>query len=185
GIDCRLNFLLCDVNVQVESELKCDQRTAERARGGHLVQPGHLAELTLEGRRYRGGDYIRTCSGIKSQDLNRRIVDLRQGRYGKLSISHKARQKDCRHQQRCGNRPQDEWSRRAHSPSPGPPGPEVTCTLLPARSLSTPSTTTGSPSDTPLSIEAVSPSMVPTFTCRTSTVWSGFNAYTNVPCGPR
>ena len=51
GIDGRLHLLLGNVEAEVEAELERDDRTAAGARGGHLLQAGHLAELALEGRR--------------------------------------------------------------------------------------------------------------------------------------
>ncbi len=50
GIDRLLHFLLGDVDVETEVELQRNDRTAFRTHGGHLLQPGYLAELALQRR---------------------------------------------------------------------------------------------------------------------------------------
>ena len=80
AIDGRLNFLLGDVNVKVQLELQRDDRATERARRSHLIQPGNLAELTLEGRGDRRGHHFGAGAGIKRLHLNRGVVNLRKRR---------------------------------------------------------------------------------------------------------
>ncbi len=48
GIDGRLHLLLGDVNVLIKIKLQNDQRSAEGAGRGHLLQARHLAELPLQ-----------------------------------------------------------------------------------------------------------------------------------------
>src|SRR6202030_3537595 len=86
AVDGGLHFLLGNINVEIEIELKGDYGTAEGARRGHLVQAGNLAELALE----RGGDRrshdVRAGARIKGLDLNRRIVDLGKRGNRKLAV---------------------------------------------------------------------------------------------------
>src|SRR5439155_24800871 len=98
-----------------------------------------------------------------------------------------ARQQDGGHQARGRDRPQDEGPRRVHAPGLAAPlrSGARTWTALPPRSFSTPSTTTASSGARPVSIAVSVPVVGPTVTGRTSTVWSGFTTYTNVPCEPR
>jgi hypothetical protein len=114
AVDRRLNFFLGDIEAQREIELKHDDRHATGAGGGHLAQPLHLAELTLEGRGYGGGHHIGAGAGIEREHLDGRIVDLRKRRNRQLRVSDDASQQNCSHQQRRSNRPQDEWARRTH-----------------------------------------------------------------------
>ena len=117
-VDGRLNFLLGDVNVEVQLELQRDDRAPEGARGGHLVQPGNLAELALERCGDRRGHYIRAATGIKRLYLNRGVVNLRQGGNRQLAIGHPADQYNAHHEQRSGNRPQNKRPRRTHRREP-------------------------------------------------------------------
>src|SRR6266404_2225184 len=173
GVDGRLHLLLGDVDVEIERELQRDDRAAEGAGGHHLVQAGHLPELALEGRCHRRRHDVRTGAGIEGEHLDGGIIDLRQRGNGQLTVGDGAGQHDGRHQQR-----------RRDGPEASPPG-VLTCTVLPARSLSTPSMTITSPADKPASIAASVADVGPRVTWRTSTVWSGFTVYTNEPCGPR
>src|SRR5262249_13985593 len=197
-VDRRLNLLLGHVDVQLERELKGDQRAPERARRHHLVQPGHLPELPLEGRRHRRRHDRGARARVEREHLDDRIVDLRERGHRQLAIGDDAGEQDRDHQERGRDRAEDEEP-GIHAPGVGAGGcsfagrsgaPAVgssvcTCTALPARSLSTPFTTTSSPAVTPPSTATSVPSVGPGDSGRTSTVWSGFTAYTNVPCGPR
>ena len=108
GVDGGLHLLLGDVDVQREIELQRDDRAPERARRGHLLQPGHLSELPLERRRNRGGGHVRARAGVKRRDLNRRIVDLGQSRYRQLLVGNAARDDHGDHQQRRRDGSEDE-----------------------------------------------------------------------------
>src|SRR6185437_8093024 len=68
-IDGCLYLLLRDVNVLRQIELQRDDGASERTGGGHLTQAGHLSELTLQGRRDRGGHDLGIGSGVKRHDL--------------------------------------------------------------------------------------------------------------------
>src|SRR5262249_37945267 len=114
GVDRSLNFLFGDIDVEIEIELKRDERTTERARGRHLLQTGDLAELTLERRSDGGSHYLRTGSRIKRLNLNRRVVNLRKRRNRKLAIRNPANEKDAHHQKCGGDRPQDKRPRKTH-----------------------------------------------------------------------
>ncbi len=91
-----------------------DHRRAARARRRHLVQSRHLAELALERRRDRRGHHIGAGARIERDDLDRRIIDLRQRRERQHPIRDDAGQQNRDHQQRSRHRPQDELSRRIH-----------------------------------------------------------------------
>jgi hypothetical protein len=77
SIDGLLHFLLSYINAQAEVELQRDDRTAIGARGGHLLQSGHLAELPLQRSGYRRGHHIRAGARVKRDDLDGRVIDLR------------------------------------------------------------------------------------------------------------
>ena len=76
AVDGGLDFLLGDVNVEVEHKLQRDDGATERARGSHLVQPGNLAELALERRGDRRSHHVWTGAGIKGLNLNCWVIDL-------------------------------------------------------------------------------------------------------------
>src|SRR5207245_4688166 len=94
-----------------------------------------------------------------------------------LAVGERASNKQARHQQRGCDGPEDEGSRDVHAPGLRAPVSAFgarTSTLLPSWSLSMPSTTTSSFGARPRAIEALSPSVMPTATGRTSAVWLGF-----------
>src|SRR5262249_21583323 len=139
----------------------------------HLLQTRHLPELPLQ----RGGDrrrhHVGTGTGIEGEDLDGRVVDLGQGGNGQLVVGDRPRQHDRRHEQRGGDRSEDEEPRRVHPPgfgvAPSRSAPR-TCTGLPSRSLSAPSTTTTSPAARPESITTSVRPVGPSVTGRISTV---------------
>src|SRR5207302_1457820 len=102
---------------------------------------------------------------------------LRERGDGQLAVGDRAGEEDRGHHQRGRDRPQDEWPRRVHVrglfAAPSASGAR-TCTVAPARSLSTPSTTTTSLAASPDSTDTSAPVVGPIATGRTSTVWSGF-----------
>ncbi len=75
-----LHLLLGDVQIQFQTELQRDDRTAAGTGGGHLVQSGHLPELALQRRGDGGGHDVRARARIERDDLNGRVIDLREGR---------------------------------------------------------------------------------------------------------
>ena len=89
-IDRRLHFLFGHVNVQIQRELQGDDRAAVRAHGRHLVQSRHLAKLPLQRRGNGRSTYVGTCAGIKGDDLNRRIIHLRQRGNAELPVCDRA-----------------------------------------------------------------------------------------------
>ena len=108
SIDRRLDFLLGDVEAQIEAELQGDHRSAGGARRRHLVQSRHLPELALQRRGDRGCHHFRTGAGIERLHLDGRVIDLRQGRERQEGIGDDAGQHDRRHQQRGRDRAQNE-----------------------------------------------------------------------------
>src|SRR5579863_4953711 len=181
-VDGGLHFLLGDIDVQTERKLQDDDRAAVGAGGGHLRQAGDFAELALEGRGYGGGGDFGACTGVERDDLNRRVIDFRQRRYGKLRERDDAGEHDGRHQQRGGDGPHDERTRRTQWASvpglegcealafaPGRPTPAGgpfafrTATLTPFCSLSNPSTAMTWPACTPCTADSV-PLVTPTVT---------------------
>ena len=72
----------CSATSMLRSSVNCSVMT-ERPVGagrGHLVQPGHLAELALQRRGDGGRHHVRAGAGIERDHLDRRVVDLRQRR---------------------------------------------------------------------------------------------------------
>ncbi len=78
------------------------------ARRGHLVEAGHLAELLLQRRRDGGGDDLRARAGIEGLHLDGGIGDFRQGRQRQLEERDETHHQDRDHQQRGGDRAEDE-----------------------------------------------------------------------------
>ena len=172
-VDRRLHLLLGDVDAQLERELERDHRAPEGARREHLLETRHLAELLLERRRHRRRHDVGPGARVEGEHLDRRIVDLRQRRDRQLVVGDGAGQHDRRHEQRGGDRPQDEEPRRVHAAGfECVPSCSVSraCTSVPLRSLSTPSITTTSPAASPDSIAASVRPAGPTVSVRTSTV---------------
>ena len=128
GVDGRLHLLLGHVERQSERETQRDHRRAARARGRHLVQAGHLAELALEGRRQRGRNHVRAGAGVERGDLDGRVVDLRQRGQRHQPVGQQPGQQDRQHQQRRGDRALDEEAGRVH----GATGQFGGATALPA-----------------------------------------------------
>jgi hypothetical protein len=116
GVDRRLHLLLGDVQRQAQIELQRDHGAAAGAGGGHLLEAGHLAELTLEGGRDRRGHHVGAGPGVKRLHLNRGIVHLGQSRNGEQPIAHCPCQDDGGGEQGGSNRPQDERAREVHEP---------------------------------------------------------------------
>ena len=78
--DGRLDVARGGVDVPVEIELQRDRRRPERARRGHLGQPGDASEAALERRRDRGGHRLRARARELRAHLDGREVDARQRR---------------------------------------------------------------------------------------------------------
>ncbi len=113
-IDGRLHLFLGYVDVEAEAELQNDDRNCPRAGGRHLAEPLHLAELPLEWRGNRGGYNVWRRARIEREHLDGWIVHLRQRGNRQLRVGDHTHQQNRGHQQRRGNRPQDEWARRTH-----------------------------------------------------------------------
>ena len=171
-VDRGLDLLLGDVDVEVERELQRDDRGAVGGGRGHLVQARDLAELALERGRHRGGHDLGPRARVEGHDLDRRVVDLRERRNGKLPVGDDAGEQQARHQERGRDRPEDEGTRRAQEglgEALRSPAFRAT-TFDPFWSLSTPSTTTTSPAATPRVTTAARPLEEPTSTGRMATV---------------
>ena len=167
SVDRRLHFLLGNVNIEIQRKLQSDERASKRAGGGHLIKAGDLSELAFEWRRHRRGHHIRAGPGIEREHLDRRVIHLRQCRDRQLAVGHGPCQEDGGHEQRRRDRAQDERPRGVHESDLRLRALlSIVCnrTLLPARNLSNPSTTTSSPGDSPFSIDTLLSSMVPTAT---------------------
>src|SRR5262249_24735527 len=132
----------------------------------------HLAELAFErrgdGRRHDLGPR----AGVEGHDLDRRIVDLRQCGDRQLLVGDEARQQQADHEERGGDRPEDEGPGQAQGAFAGGLRSPVFCavTFEPFWSLSTPSVTTCSPAAMPLPTTARSPLCCDTCTGRIATV---------------
>ncbi len=113
-VDRRLDLLFGDVDVQRKLELQDDDRAPVRAGRRHLVEPRHLAELAFQGRRDGRRHHVRAGAGIERQDLDRGVVDLRQGGDRQLKVRDGADQYDRDHEQHGRDRPQNEQPRRTH-----------------------------------------------------------------------
>ena len=114
GVDRSLDLLLGHVDVQVQRKLKGDDGAAAGADRRHLVQAGQLSELAFQRRRDRRRDDIGACTRIKGDNLDGRVIHLRQGRNRQLPVGDQPGEQDRHHQQRCRHRAQNEWARRAH-----------------------------------------------------------------------
>src|SRR5208283_3655099 len=112
-VDRRLHLLLRNIDVQAQRELQHQHRIARRAGRRHLAQPLQLSALPLQRRRHRRRHHLRARPRIERQDLDRRIVHLRQRRHRQLRVSDNAHQHDGRHQQRRRNRTQNKRTGRA------------------------------------------------------------------------
>src|SRR5262249_47709524 len=105
----------------------------------------------------------------EGEHLDGGVVDLGEGGDGELPVGEGAGQQDRCHEQRGSDRAEDEEPGRVHelSLACAPLPCSRSATVLPSRSRSAPSTTTSSPAERPLSTDALSPSMTPTWTWRT------------------
>ena len=187
----------CSATSMFRLRLNCSVMTEQPvgAGGGHLLQPGHLAELPLQRRGHRRRHHVRTGARIKRHHLNGRIVHFRQRRDRQLLVRHAPGQQNADHQQRRRHRPEDECPGRTHLDGfpagfprrllrrlaasrywPRLPGAPPLC-CLPA-ACRRPVITTTSPATTPEVISVLSSSLVPILTWRTVTVESGFTRYT-------
>src|SRR5262249_26223482 len=168
--------------VEIQHKLQRDNRAAEGARRGHLVETGNLAELALEWRGDRRSHDVRAGPGIERQNLNGGIIHLRQCRDGQLLVGDKARQEQTHHQQAGGNRTQDERAGRTHLVLPGADkslaGGGRASTLLPSCSLSWPSITTVSLGSSPALIPTAFPDSSATVTGRILAVLVFATTYT-------
>ena len=113
-VDRRLHLLLRHVERQVEAEGQRDHRGPARAGRGHAAEARHLAELAFERRGDRRGDHLRTGAGIQRDDLDRRVINLRQRRNGQHAVGEGARQQDGDHEQRGRDRTENERSGGIH-----------------------------------------------------------------------
>jgi hypothetical protein len=114
GVDGRLHLLLGDVDGVLQGELQDDERGALGARGGHLVEPGELTELSLQGCRDRGGHHLGAGAGVEGQDLDGGVIDLGQGRDGQLEVGHHAHEEHPDGEQGGRDGAEDEKAGRVH-----------------------------------------------------------------------
>ena len=114
GVDRLLDLLLRNVETDVEAEPQGDDRGAGGARRHHLAETRHLAELPLERRRHRRSHHLRARAWIEGLDLNRRIVDLGQGRERQEAKGHDSDEQNRDHQKTGRDRPIDKDAGRVH-----------------------------------------------------------------------
>ena len=97
-IDGRLHLLFGHVQAEVQAELQRDDRAATRTGRRHLFQAGHLPELAFQ----RGGDggrhHVRTRARVEGDDLDGRVIHLREGGDRQLSVGQNAGEQNRRHQ---------------------------------------------------------------------------------------
>ncbi len=98
----------------VERELQRDQRGAEGADRRHLPQARELAELALERGRHRRGHDVGAGPRVEGEDLDRRVVDLRQGGDWELEVGDSPGEEDARRQQGSRHRAEDEGAGGIH-----------------------------------------------------------------------
>ncbi len=108
-VDRRLHQLRRRIDVVVQRELQHDLGVAQRTRRGHLREVRNLAELFLERRGHRGGHGLRIRPRQFGRDGYGGIRDGRQRSDRQQPIGGAAQQHDRDHQQRCCDRPADEW----------------------------------------------------------------------------
>ncbi len=113
-VDGGLDFLLGNVEREVQAELQRDDGTASGTCRGHLGQARHLAELALERRRDRRGHDIGACAGVEGADLDGRVIDLRQRGDRQLLVRHGPGKENSDHQERGRHRPLDEDAGDVH-----------------------------------------------------------------------
>ena len=113
-IDRLLDLLLRNIEAYVEAEPQGDDRGAGGACRHHLAQARHLAELPFERRRYRRSHHLRARAWIEGLDLDRRIIDLGQGRERQESKRHDADEQNRDHQETGRDRTIDEDAGRVH-----------------------------------------------------------------------
>ncbi len=176
GVDGGLHFLLSNVNVEVQIKLQHDDGAAIRAGGGHLREPGYLAELALERRGDGRRHDLWAGARVEGLHLDGGIIGLGQRGDGEGGVGRESNDHD-RHHQECGcDRPKYEVARRIQRVCPAPPFPAnvpaasplpvtVSCgdswisTLVPSCNLSKPVSETVSPGLSPWTAETL-PSVV-------------------------
>jgi hypothetical protein len=94
-----LHFFFRHVDGQREIELQYNYRGGPGAGGGHLAQALHFAKLPFQRGRHGGGYHVGTGSGIESEYLDGRVIDLRQGRDRQLRVGDDPYKHDGGHQQ--------------------------------------------------------------------------------------
>ena len=106
--------LLGHVEIQRQIELQRDDRGRRGTERGHLLQDGNLAELHLKRRRHRGRHHLRARARIKCPHLDRRVVDVGQGRDRQEAHRDEADKHESNHQKsRGGSAGRSRPSRRA------------------------------------------------------------------------
>src|SRR6202158_4449485 len=155
---------------------------SQRARRGHLGDPGNLAELFLERCCHRRCHGLRIGARQLRGHRDRRIVHVRQRRHRQQRIGGKTDQQQPHHQQRGRDRTSDEGRGEVHgiwiccalcAAASSAALPCRMVTWLPGCSLYCPSTTTCSFAASPLSMSASPLLICATVTVRCSTVLSG------------
>ena len=90
-------LLLGHIDIEIEVELKGDNRAPVRAGGRHLLQAGDLSEGALERRGNGGSHHIRARARVKGSALNSRVIDFRQSRDGELFVGDSTGDQDAGH----------------------------------------------------------------------------------------
>ena len=118
-VDGRLHLLLGDVDRERQIELQGHDGRAARADRRHLLEARQLAELPLERRGDARGHDVGARARIERDDLDGRVVDLRERGDGQLAIRHDAGEHDRRRQERRRHGPDDELAGEVHAPGRG------------------------------------------------------------------
>ena len=118
-VDGGLHLLLGNVQRDIQRKPQRDDRRAARTGGRHLREPRHLAKLALHRRGDGGRHHIRAGAWVQRGDLNGGVVHLGQGRQRQQPVSQRACDQDGDHQQRRGDRAQDEEAGNVHARAAG------------------------------------------------------------------
>jgi hypothetical protein len=87
-VNDRLHLARHGINAAAQVKLHSDGGQAQRAGGGHFVQPGDAPELAFEGCSHRRGHDVRAGTGQAGFDLNGGELHLRERRDGQKLVPY-------------------------------------------------------------------------------------------------
>ena len=114
GVNRRLHVAGRAVDIAVKVELKNDARTAERAGGGHLIDPGNPPQRALQRGRHRRGHGLRRRAGQRGADHDHREIHLRQRRHRQQAEAEDAAQRNGERKQNRRHRTINEEGEKLH-----------------------------------------------------------------------